>query len=279
MSVLVIDGPSRAWDARVNNATYAVAAAAGEAEAMTELVVPAGDGGIVGQEGLGVFTVHEMFFEFDISELAGSRISTVEFALIATDDTDTQTWTCDLRYENWPETGPVDATFVGSGGFAGDQRLCYWTMANANDVPASYADVWTDDGFANTLQAIIDGGKTTLQCYLHSRRHQLELTPVDNERWIIFSDEIQITVEYQEPVTDVAFDIPAPTLVAVDKPHEDASFAIPAPVLAAGNLTGPVNATIPVTAPTLTGTTVRRWGNDELYGLVVDDGRRIGKVV
>lgn len=43
--------------------------------------------------------------------------------------------------------------------------------------------------------------------------------------------------------------------------------------------TGPVVATIEIPAPAMTITTTRRYHNDELYGIVSDDGRRYGRVV
>lgn len=281
MTVTSNIAPVRCWETKVTNATYNTAARQGKADEFTEIDIPAGDTFRIGQilSG-GNYTVYNVLLQYDISAYAGHQIGYAEFTLDTFSDlTTTQTWTCNLRHGLWADEGAVEGSHTGSGGYADDQRLAYFSMSTADDVPAS-AVAWTNDGLRSLLQTKADAGAQYFKMYLHSNRIQSELAPINSERWQCFPSYAELQIEHQTPVSDVAFSVPALAMTATDVPQETAAFSVPPAAVAVPATTGPIElAAFSVPVPVLTATTVRRWGNDELYGVVADNGRRIGEVV
>jgi len=282
------------WRVNGQNATYTTANKA-PAEGVTA------GGSLVGfgqNFTSATYFCYQIFLAFPIGALvSGTNIEDADIALPLTNNSlmasrtptlwlNQHTWIDDPTEDDPDDMTPTVEDFRGPNQQSNtDTGLASYTMGTISDVPGYVTGVWTDVKLTDELQAAVDQGHKWFCCYLTQSRHKTGSAPTDSEIVQMYVPNLnfrpRLSVTYQLAVgsNETAFVSPRPSLAVTVKPQERPAFIPPRPALAVPTYTGPVTAGFTPPRPVFTATTVRRWGNDELYGVVSDDGRRIGQVV
>lgn len=238
----------------------------------------------------GMYRYSMALLEFDITDLADSRIESVSFRA------DTSGGAFDsvgpflyLKAFQWTLAEPTEAQHRTPVQLDDLAILSFYDQASPIDGPLTPWDNGSSGAtWVSQLQTRIDQGHDTFRAVLSTGRQATGTTPTDNEyQELHFGDDgdssdAHITVVYHPDIDadEAAFSSPVTALAATVEPQERPAFSAQPPVLAHGNTTGPIPlASLTAKQPILAATTIRRWNHDEMFGMVADDGRRTGKVV